>query len=469
LRKFKVGLKPANGKWYITYHFFNEQGVLTNCKYRNRTDKKDMFVEKDCESIYYGIPLIDLNAPTVHVVEGEDDAHALYQLGIRNVLSVPYGAKNYSPAMDELNRKFKTIILLFDNDPAGQEGAYSFAQKAGLNKCKNVVLPFKDARDCLINGLDIFDIGRLIGEAKEFKHTEIVKADDLRLEVMESIVNDRMLGTPIEITEVNRMLGGVRLGELTIVTGHTGSGKSTFALNFAAWCVNAGLHAMIMPFENKLSSVIKKLIEIFSKDAIYRYDLTQNKNVRVKDNVWVEEQLDLLNNKNLYFLNKTHVDKGYYDLKRMESVIEYAVKFYNMNLFVVDHLHYFLKISDSKNPVLVIDEAMRTIKQLTEKYKVHIVLVVHPSKKEDDAQGKPVKLGLNSSKGASSIAQESDNFLVVSRPMGTDGKKDLRSKVEICKNRECGHTGEILFNVLDNLNSYVADTESNNSLWQDTF
>ena len=51
----------------------------------------------------------------------------------------------------------------------------------------------------------------------------------------------------------------------------------------------------------------------------------------------------------------------------MVNVIEYAVKFYDVKFFLIDHLHYFLQLSGEKNPVQVIDESVRKIKQLTER------------------------------------------------------------------------------------------------------
>jgi hypothetical protein len=73
----------------------------------------------------------------------------------------------------------------------------------------------------------------------------------------------------------------------------------------------------------------------------------------------------------------------------------------------------------------------------------------------DDKKGNPQKLGLNCVKGASSIAQEADNFWIVSRK-GGDGEGDNISRLDVLKNRSLGRLGHIDFKVLDNLNTFQA-------------
>jgi len=136
----------------------------------------------------------------------------------------------------------------------------------------------------------------------------------------------------------------------------------------------------------------------------------------------------------------------------MGQVIEYAVKFHDVNVICIDHLHYFLRISDAKNPTLKIDETVRQIKQWTEKYNIHIVLIVHPHMTQDDKKGNSQKLGLNCVKGAASISQESDNFWVIYRK-GDDLEGNF-ARLEVLKNRSMGKLGTIDFEVLDNLNTY---------------
>lgn len=460
VRSYEVGYtqKEFDGvkKDFIVYHYYNEKKELVNRKFRS-TDKKHMWTEKDAERIYYGLQFVDFTNPVLHVCEGEDDCHALRQIGIDNVLSVPYGAGNYTPQMEIVNSQFEKIYMFFDNDERGQQGAKQFAEKAGLWKCFNVILPFKDARDCLKEGIDIFGIQKEINTAKHFSHPEVLKAGDIKQDFTDFLYKTKQLtGYMTPSQEFNRLLGGIRLSELTVITGHTGQGKTTFADNISVWMESVGLPVMVMAFENKLTAIIKKYIEILSKEKIVSFE--NNIMVVCKDERWINNAVDILNSLNIYFLNKSISNKnGYFTIDDIGSIIEYCVKFYNIKFFVIDHLHYFLKLSDSKNPVLKIDETIRTIKQWTDKYNIHIVLIAHPHMTSDDKSGKSVKLGLNSLKGASSIAQECDNFITVCQDNNKETGENF-SSIEILKNREYGKVGQFLLSVLENGNTMIPVT-----------
>ncbi len=453
LEKYGVGVEHAGNKRYIVYQYRDETGAIVNRKYRNAVDKKDMRTEKGCELAYYGAQFLNFADDKLFVCEGEDDCHALVDMGLENVVSVPSGATSYTEAMDAINARFKFIILLYDNDTAGQVGARKFAEKAGLHKCMTVMLPFKDARECKLQGMDIFGLQKEILKAKPFEYTDVVKAGNERDGFKEFIKDvNRSYGKQTYVYEFNRMLGGIRLKELSIVIGHTGSGKTTFALNAGMWAEEVGYPVLFLPFENRIESVLKKLVQIESGETLYTRD-ANNVMKLAHDDVWYDARIDALDARALWFLNKRNNKEkyGYYTIDKVEELIRYSVKFYDIKFVVVDHLHYFLKLSEAESPVLVIDEAMRRLKMLTEELAIHIMLIVHPNKTEDSKTGKPVRLGLNSGKGASSIAQECDNYFVVE-------KVDMGGKpvavVKLIKNREIGTTGNIAFNVADNLNKY---------------
>lgn len=151
-RQYKVGRIIQFAKTIAVYQYYSLKNILVNRKYRDLIDKSNQWSEKGAEIGYYGLQFIDIKAETLHVCEGEDDCHALVQMGLQNVVSVPNGALSYTPSMHRINQFFMKIILLFDSDAAGQRGARHFAEKAGLSKCYNILLPYKDARACVQMG-----------------------------------------------------------------------------------------------------------------------------------------------------------------------------------------------------------------------------------------------------------------------------------------------------------------------------
>lgn len=452
LKFFGVKYKDdANGR-HIVYTYKDEHGKTINRKYRHTTNKANMRQEKGCVLGYYGLQNVKFSKKAIFVCEGEDDAHALSQYGVENVVSVPSGASSYTEEMDRINGKFDRIYTIFDTDDAGQKGAYEFAKKAGLYKVYNCILPFKDARDCLINGVGVEVIKLILKAGKRYESDDILSAADLKEKFIADISGDKYSGTMIEQSSINMLLGGVRVGEVSVLTGHTGSGKSTFGLNFLHWCEYAGMPGLIMSFENRTENIIRKMIEIDTGDSIKSYDEITGRWKLNKDNSWLDYQVDKLALRKIWFLNRSATDTGYYDIKSVIKIIEYAAKFHNVKFVLIDHLHYFTKLSGAANPVHVIDDTVRAIVKASERLEIHSMLVVHPAK-TNDKDGKLERLTVNSGKGASSIQQEASNYWIVSKSIEDDGTCP-KSRVDLVKNREFGRTGKIMFDVANNYNKF---------------
>lgn len=447
LVKYKVMLENK----CIVYQYFENDGTLFNRKYKEISTGK-VWQEKDAKHNFYGLHVNgNPDKKFCIIVEGEDDVHAMVQMGWENVYGLPSGAGSYTPEMDKFLNGYGLIYVALDCDQTGQKEAKRFAEKAGLHKCKNVIMPFKDARDCLLNGVDI---KKYIDQAKYFQHDTIRTIESAKPEYMDYIQNQqRLLGTMMPSEGINRVVGGIRAGETTLLLGHTGIGKTTFALNLMLWCQESELPVLLFPFEDKIVNVIRKLIEIITDEPTFSYSEIEQKNLLNNKPEWYEDQIDSLAKRKLYIFDKDkHHNMGYFDPQKIIETMRYAVKFYNIKVFCIDHLHYFLKLGNTRNPVYVIDETMRMFTTIAQELDVHILILVHAIKTQDKATGESRKLGINSAKGSGSIAQEAFNFWIIDRDENNHG-----SIVEIRKNRTYGKTGTILYKVSENLNTYIED------------
>jgi twinkle protein len=124
-----------------------------------------------------------------------------------------------------LLERFEKIYLWMDNDAPGQEGAEKFAKKLGLNRC--VIVRggnAKDANEALLQQLDMTE---LLDNASLVPHDRILTFSDLRSEVLHELLQpDLYTGSPIpSLPTFTGLIKGFRRGELTVLTGPTGSGK----------------------------------------------------------------------------------------------------------------------------------------------------------------------------------------------------------------------------------------------------
>jgi len=85
----------------------------------------------------------------------------------------------------------------------------------------------KDANEALLKG---YDLKEIIKNSKTISQRAILTIGDMKEKLISRITNaEELLGVKSKYFNFfNKTLGGLRKGELTLVTGASGSGKTTF-------------------------------------------------------------------------------------------------------------------------------------------------------------------------------------------------------------------------------------------------
>lgn len=174
----------------------------------------------------FGLHTVPDDATEVVLTEGEYDAMAVSQATGRPAVSLPNGCRSLPVQVLPLLERFKKIYLWMDNDQPGQEGAEKFARKLGLDRCYIVhCTEAKDANEALLKGT--VDLNEKLQQAKLVPHDRILTFEDLRHDVLHELLEpDKYSGVPIpSLPKFTQLVKGFRRGELTVLTGPTGSGK----------------------------------------------------------------------------------------------------------------------------------------------------------------------------------------------------------------------------------------------------
>ena len=208
------------------------------------------------------------------------------------------------------------------------------------------------------------------------------------------------------------MEGGAREGELIVISGQTGEGKTTFAQNLAVNISNASIPSLWFSYEMNpyyLGSNFKKIVKEPSLDDLLVYTPIE---LQERSLVFLEENIKI-------------------------GVEQQAVK-----VVFIDHLHYLIDLKSSLNSSLLIGGIARELKQIAVKNDVVIFLIAHTRKL---ALGE--KLNLSSIRDSSLISQEADYVFLINRKKKDDGMKfgssgDTEwlneSSVRLAKNRKTG-------------------------------
>lgn len=390
LRHFSVRyLRPARS---LVFPWFSPGGLgLRGLKLLGAEDQGDgvRYVETTIPrpGAYhnlFGLPLITRRDVEVVLTSRELDSLALNQATGLPTLTLPRGTACLPPALLPYLEQFRRVVFWLGDDLRSWEAAKLFARKLNPKRCSLVRPGDQQPRplDALNQGLNL---SRILRTALPAWHKSIVSFRQLREEVLGELSNvEQAAGVRwSRFPDLNRLLKGHRKGELTVFTGPTGSGKTTFISEYALDLCTQGVNTLWGSFE-------------ISNVRLARVMLTQFAVGRL------EEQLDK------------------YD--------EWADRFEDLPLyFMTFHGQQSIRIAAQ-------DYIVGAFRKFATDNSCHVTLVIHPRKEDDDKE-----LQTASIFGSAKASQEADNVLILQdRKLVTGpGKRYL----QVSKNRFDGDVG----------------------------
>lgn len=229
---------------------------------------------------------------------------------------------------------------------------------------------------------------------------------------------------------IDDILGGIRPGELTSITGDTASGKTTFSLNLAYnICSIHKVPILIASQEMKKEKIAEKIISIMTKYPLRKgLDDERIKNFIVNEMSKLEIFIDSKG------INMT--------LDSVIEIVEYYSFRHGVKFFVIEDLGFIAKTINRGDERLNIEFAIQVLHSKALECDVHIAVIVHPIQSKDDRG----HISMAMMKGSSGIKQYSDNVLIVQRmdrafPERPEAQKF--TKISIAKNRAMGDEGAV--------------------------
>ncbi|KAL3922897.1 MAG: hypothetical protein SGILL_001960 [Bacillariaceae sp.] len=370
----------------------------------------------------FGLHTVPDDCNEIVLTEGEYDAMAVSQGTGLPAISLPNGCRSLPVQVLPLLERFEKIYLWMDNDGPGQEGAEKFAKKLGLNRSFIVqCLEAKDANEALLNDVDMKQV---LESAALVPHERILTFEDLRSEVLHELLQPELYtGVPVpSLPKFTQMIKGFRRGELTVLTGPTGSGKTTFLGQVSLDLAEQGINVLWGSFEIKNTRLLHKLLKQFSRNG-----LPANTDAGASEHL--NALADRFQDLPLYFM-KFH---GGSDVDEVLDAMEYAVYVNDVEHIVLDNMQFMIsrKVSKSSFDKFEIqDIAIEKFRKFATKHNVHVTLVVHP-RKEDESS----KLSISSFYGSAKATQEADTVIIL------QNDANRRKYIDVRKNRFDGTLG----------------------------
>ena len=427
VRKYEITMNE-NQEHVMVFPFRDENGELQFIKYRNLKFDKDKggskeWCEKNCKPILFGMNHCSEGGRLV-ITEGQIDSLSCAQSGIENAVSVPTGKNGFTwiPYCWDWVNRFDRIVVFGDCE----NGIITLAEE--LRKrwpMKVAVVRVEDYKGCKDANEILDEYGpeavRFAVDNAEAQNLDCIKpmAKVEKVDIMQM----ELMSTGLD--SLDKVLdGGFRFGQLAILTGKRGDGKSTIASMWGCEALNQNYNCFFYSGE---------LPDFYFRNWMDR-QITKKKEVSQAD----VDQLNQWYGERAFIYDNTSVPDESADLLK---VIEVAIVQKNCKFVMLDNLMTALDPDLETDLYRQQSKFVGELAALAKKYNVFILLVAHPRKNYGDISNDDVS-------GSSNITDRADIVLVYGRPKKEKNAKeqelsevidDSERRLEVLKNRLTGN------------------------------
>ena len=365
-----------------------DQGKQVGRKHRTLTEPKRFLQDKGSAQIFYNIDalrddtLISL-FPLV-ITEGELDCWAALQAGAMRSVSVPGGAP--SEPVDEMNAlkygfvrhaedaglldhdRVRDIVLATDDDANGRNLRHDLLLRLGAARCRVVEYPpaCKDLNDVL----------RILGPDAVRACIKDAQPANIEgwYEFPDWIVGEQFPALRMGMAQMDEHYRP-RLGDLTVITGIPGMGKSALITEIVGRMANVHHWRFVWaPFETTKHELERDLRTFHS--GILQKDMLAD-DLGAADE-WINQHFSVI---------VPSLDAEVSLQWFLETAAQGILRFEAQALVIdpwneLDHVR-----GPDMSPTDYIGFAIKALKRFAQKYRVHVIVVTHPAKMKRDRNG----------------------------------------------------------------------------------
>lgn len=420
----------------LVFPFEDPDGVLRFVKYRKTDfqkgrDKAKEWCERDCMPILFGMNQCNLQNKTLIMTEGQIDSLSVAEAGFENAVSVPTGKNGFTwvPHCWDFLQNFETLIIFGDHER--EEITLLKDMEQRFNGVVKHVRPedYKDCKDAneLLQKYGVEAVQNAVKNAEPSPIKEIIDICDVRredLSKMESIASS--------IPQLDKMLGGFYFGQLILLTGERGDGKSTLASQFATAALAQDYSVFFYSGE---------LLDWYFK-AWLDYQCAGPDHINATRNTFGDESYSVDGNaitkierwyKGRLFLyrNESAIEEEH---RTLLETIDTAIKQYGCRVLFLDNLMTAMSDDLSRDQYRQQTAFVKQLALMAKQYNVLIFLVAHPRKVYGG------QFGNDDVAGSSNITNLVDVVLRYARPADDDIDNPPPRILQVLKNRLNGKT-----------------------------
>lgn len=431
--RYKITTHKDNDS-VLVFPFYDEANVLKFAKSRkknfdpNRDKSKEWTTIKETMPILFGMQFCDPQYPLV-ITEGQIDSLSLAEAGIKNAVSVPTGAmgmtwiencwdwlqgfneiiifgdneKGKITLVDKISERIaKPIKVVRQEDYYGEKDANAILQRYGADALREAV---DNAQELIVNHI---------------KELADVKAVDL----------NELKGIKTTIKELDRLIGGMYFGQVILLTGKRGKGKSTLMSQIIADTTEQDIKTLA--YSGELPDYhFKRWIDLqFAgmENLIEKINSYGDKVYTIPDDI--VKRINEWYRGKIYLYDNNSISDDAQEYASLIDTIELAIQRHGIQFVCLDNLMTALDVDLNQDLYRAQSKFLKRLKTIAVKYGVVILLVAHPKKTKEELLTEDIA-------GSGDIANRVDVILSYER-IENPGEYDAQAKLKVLKNRLTG-------------------------------
>lgn len=418
--KYEITTQKNNDS-ILVFPFYNENNELKFIKYRNtafvkgETDGSKEWCERDCMPILFGMNHCNTENKTLIITEGQIDSLSVTEAGFDNAVSVPTGCNGFTwvPHCWDWLQNFNELIIFGDCENERITLTELGRKFNGLTKVvrKEDYLDCKDANE-ILQKYGASAITKAIQKAEPIPVKGIVdlaKVKSVNLEDIEKVST--------KMKKIDSILsGGIHVGELILLSGNRGDGKSTFMGQLIANAIEKW----------NCFAYSGELVDFMFKDWIVKQISGKKKLFPTE-----AEKMDEFLQGKIYLYDSDSIEGN--ETEALLQMIEKAIKQYGCKLICIDNL--MTAMDAESNETLYRSQSMFVgkLKKIAQVFDVAVILVAHPRK----SNGK-TNVDNDDVSGTGDITNKADVVMFYSRIKEEKESDENIRELKITKNRLTG-------------------------------
>lgn len=402
-------------------------------------------IEKGGRPVLLGSHLADPSAGPLVISFGDYDAMSIYQAGVPNSVSVPWGdgAVDWIKYQWNFLESFTEIVLFHDKDEYSTVEAQNRAKtkreelytRLGKHRCR-IAFNQKHAKDP--NAL-LLEHGE-VAVRSAVESAGWVPEDDL-IRLRDHVRQDTKPGIPTGFSKLDKATGGLTGGDMIVVGGDNGSGKTTMLLNVLANLNDQGVSVLYWSGEQgpgKIQSWYERIV----CGPNYLREWTHRETGKTYYYPLDEYSEDIKDFYGDYFYQYTNFSVT---AEKLFNIAELAIRRYGIKVIVIDNLMAFTG-GAGEGYFQTQGDFAQSCKAFAETWDVVIILVAHDKKVPLEARGSiriPEKSDIEGSKKITNWADIVLQMYRIPEALRVDDLAVTDGLIALSKVREGGSTGVI--------------------------